>query len=85
METRTTRWRFVPLLTALAVSVTAAFVGFGILISLPAAVVANVLAFRRTAHPRGLVFWLGTLANAIVTAVGIYILAALGVLLGSAD
>jgi hypothetical protein len=38
-------------------------------------VALNVLAFRRTARPRGLVFWLGSVATAVVSAAGLFVLA----------
>jgi hypothetical protein len=39
----------------------------------------NVVAFRRTAPPRGLIIWLGSVANATVIVVGVYFLALLAV------
>ena len=68
---RKERWRFVPLASALAVYGAAILtLGFGLLL-FPAAVALNVLSFRRTERPRGFVLWLGTLATAVVTAVGV--------------
>jgi hypothetical protein len=65
------RWRFVPLVSALAVyGVAILTFGLGFLL-FPAAVALNVFSFRRTARPRGFVFWLGTLATAVVTAAGL--------------
>jgi hypothetical protein len=48
-------------------------------ILLPAALALNVVAFRRTAPPHGLIFWLGSVANATVIVVGVYFLALLAV------
>ena len=65
------RWRFVPLASALTVYGMAILTfGLGFLL-FPAAVALNVLSFRRTEPPRGFVFWLGTLATAVVTAGGV--------------
>jgi hypothetical protein len=36
-------------------------IGIGFLL-FPVALALNVLAFRRTARPRGFIFWLGSLA-----------------------
>ena len=74
-------WRFAPLLSAIAVYA-AAVLTFGVgLVLFPLALGTTVLAFRRTARPRGLVFWLGTLASALVTAAGLFTAGLLLVLL----
>jgi hypothetical protein len=51
----------------------------------PAGLALNVVAFRRTAPPRGLIFWLGSPANAVVTAAGLFVSALLIVLLVSGE
>ena len=64
-------WRFAPLLSAIAVYA-AAVLTFGVgFVLFPVALGTTALAFRRTARPRGLVFWLGTVASALVTAAGL--------------
>ena len=40
----------------------------------PAALAATAVAYRRTAAPRGWVFWLGAAASAVLAAVGLAIL-----------
>jgi hypothetical protein len=64
-------WRYAPLLSAIGVYAAAAFTfGLGFL-SFPVAVVLTALAFRRTAPPRGFVFWLGSIASVVVTVAGL--------------
>jgi hypothetical protein len=85
MAARSKRWRVVPLLSAIAVYAAAALTfGLGFLL-FPAGVALNVVAFRRTAPPRGLIFWLGSLANAVVTAAGLFVSVLLVVLLVSGE
>jgi hypothetical protein len=51
----------------------------------PIALGVTVLAFRRTAGPRGVIFWLGTSASAAVTAAGLVAAGLLLFLLVSGD
>jgi hypothetical protein len=68
-------WRFVPFVSAIGVYAAAALTfGLGFLL-FPIAVVLTVLAFRRTAPPRGVVFWVGSVASALVTVAGLVTLA----------
>lgn len=68
-------WRYVPLLSSIGVYAAGALT-FGVgFLAFPVAVVLTVLAFRRTAPPRGFVFWLGSVASAVVSAAGAVALA----------
>jgi hypothetical protein len=61
--------------SAIAVYVAAVLtLGIGFLL-FPVALALNGLAFRRTARPRGFIFWLGSLASGVVTVVGLVVLA----------
>jgi hypothetical protein len=80
VASRRDRWRFVPLISAIVVFSIAPLtlgLGYGLV---PLSLALNVLAGRRIARPRGVVFWLGTLANVVLAVIGLYL--ALLVVLG---
>jgi len=63
---RTTKWRFVPLATALAlIAMTAATFGAGLVLA-PVGAVATVVSRRRLAPPRGSAYWLGATLSGIL-------------------